>query len=69
MSMSVEQATRAAPAPLLLAKQVRQRSLWAQAWSAFRRDRVAVVAAVVIALAALAAIFAPLTVRLYRSRS
>jgi peptide/nickel transport system permease protein len=42
-----------------LARQVQQRSLWGQAWRAFRRDRVAVVALAILALVCLAAIFAP----------
>jgi ABC-type dipeptide/oligopeptide/nickel transport system permease subunit len=43
-----------------LAAQVRQRSLWGQAWRAFRRDRIAVVALLLVALVILVAILAPL---------
>jgi peptide/nickel transport system permease protein len=62
MSVDVEQSRslQLAPvAPSALAAGARHRSLWEQAWRAFRRDRVALVAAFLVFLVALAAVLAP----------
>ncbi len=63
MSVEVERPRslrRVPAAPVSLAEDARHRSLWAQGWRAFRRDRIALVAAFLFLLIALAAILAPL---------
>ena len=42
-----------------LSRSVKQRSLWGQAWRAFRRDRIAVVALALLVLISLLAVLAP----------
>lgn len=58
--MRNDQASTTAGDPTALARSVRPRSLWAQAWRAYRRDRVAVIAAGLIFVIVLAALFAPI---------
>lgn len=57
-SLSIEHTQDDAP-PIGVGTRVHQRSLWGQAWRAFRRDRIAVVALFLIVLVAVAAAVAP----------